>query len=599
MSEPGRADRRFGIGIGIVLAIGLVLRALYVLAQPATDPWYAVPQLDGATYFAWARALADGTPGPTGAFYLAPLYPWAWSMLMRCGADGPLALYAVQQTLSVATAGLLAIGARGTIGSAGAIGAAALFLGYAPIEFFASRPLGETLALALLACALALGLTARREAAIGVAGLFAGAAALARPNLLLVGIAWIVVEAARRRSRRALAIGAGLALAILPVTVRNAAASGHFVPISSNAGLTLYHGNGPGARGIYHQPEGFPRGLASIEAQRDAARAVARARTATQLDAVEADAYWGRAALAARIARPIETLGLLVRRSILSLGNHEFGLDYPPLLDPNFWRPVLRWGGVEVALVPWAVLLGLAVTALVRHGVRGSGGAWTWAAILACAATPILFYVSSRYRLPAAALLVLPAGRGLVGLVRPGPRRRVGLVLGVAATALSLAVPVGALAREDAAGAQANRSIAWRQSGRFAEAEADARAAIVAAPTNAWLRYNLGVVLMQTQRPQEAEVAYRESLRLEPDLAEASANLGALLFSQRRLAEAAAVLRAAVSYPTADAACWTNLVSVLAAADDRAGARAAIAGARASGYDVPPQLVRIVEDAPP
>jgi tetratricopeptide (TPR) repeat protein len=596
VSRSPRADRRFALGIGVVLGLGLVLRALYVLAQPGTDPWFAVPQLDGATYLGWAQALAAGAPGPTGAYYLAPLYPWLLALLVRVGAGGPFALYALQQALSLATAALLALGIRSRVGSAGAIGAAALFLGYAPIEFFASRPLGETLAIALLVAALALGLTAKQPAALGAVGLLVGCSALARPNLLLVAFSWIAVEAVRRRPRRVLALAAGVALALLPVTARNVRASGHLVPISSNGGLTLYHGNGPGARGIYQPPDGFPRGLTTIDEQRDAAVRIARARTGRALDAVEADAYWGRAALEARIARPRESLGLLVRRVVLLLGNHEFGLDYPPLLDSNPWRSTLRLGTAEIALVPWAALVGLAASALVRYGIRGTGGGWTWAALLACAATPVLFYVSSRYRLPAAGLLAIPAGRGLAGLVQPGSRRGLGLALGLLAFALSVAAFDGALAREDAAGGRANRSVAWRHAGRMDAAEADARAAVETVPTSAWLRYNLGVVLMQAQRAQEAEAAYRESLRLEPDLADASANLGAMLFAQGRLAEATTVLRAAVVFPTAGLTCWTNLVSVLVANGDTQGARATIAAASAKGFSLPPDLVRIVEE---
>jgi len=600
VSGPRRAERWFGVGLLIVLGAGLVLRMLYVHAQVGSDPWFVAPRLDGAAYLAWGRAWAEGRGVPAGAFYLAPLYPWALALLFRLGGDAPATLYVVQQVLSVATAGALAVAGRPSVGSAGALASAVLFLGYAPLEFFASRPLGETLALALLVAALAIGLRASRVGWFGLAGLLVGAATLARPNLLLVGLAWVAVEAARRHTRRALWLVVGLALAILPVTVRNWVVSGHVVLVSSNAGITLYHGNGPGARGVYHHPQGFPRGLETIEQQRADATRVARARTGRELDPVEADAWWAGEALRERVAHPAASAYLLWRRVLLLLDNYEFGLDYPPRLDPNPWRLTWRLGGAgAMALVPWALIVGLAGAALVQHGVRGAGGAWTWTAIAACAATPLVFFVSSRYRLPLAALLTLPAGAGLAGLVLGAPRRKAALGLGLVVAAFSLAVPTGTLAREEGAGAFSSRSIAWRRAGRIAEAEADAREAVRRLPESAWLRYNLGVVLAQAHQAQEAEAEYRESLRLDPELAEASVNLGVMLFERGRFAEAAAILRAAVFHSPSDASCWTNLVAVLAAAGDRRGALAAASEARTHGIEVPPELLRLVERLAP
>ena len=91
--------------------------------------------------------------------------------------------------------------------------------------------------------------------------------------------------------------------------------------------------------------------------------------------------------------------------------NRELPLgDGGPSLDAN----PLRWA----APVPFCVLLGLAVAGATLRGWRGTGGWLVWGMVLACAASPVVFYVASRYRLALAVALCLPAGAGAVSLVQ-------------------------------------------------------------------------------------------------------------------------------------------------------------------------------------
>ena len=151
--------------------------------------------------------------------------------------------------------------------------------------------------------------------------------------------------------------------------------------------------------------------------QRQEATALAKVRSGLDLDPVEADRWWGRRALRTRVEQPGNTIRLLLLKFVLLLDNYEHSLGYHPQLDSNPWRLTIGLAGRgEIAVVPFALLLGLAAAAVMLAGTRGSGGWRIWGAILACAATPLLFYVSSRYRLPATALLTVPAGSGLAAL---------------------------------------------------------------------------------------------------------------------------------------------------------------------------------------
>jgi 4-amino-4-deoxy-L-arabinose transferase-like glycosyltransferase len=588
-------DRRFFLALAVIVSIGFALRVGYTMAQWTSDPWFAHPVIDGRYYVDWASALLGGGPVPSGAFYLAPLYPFFLAAVF--GVFGPsfTALYLVQHLLAAASATLIAWAGRPRVGEMGALFAAALFMLHHPLWFFAARPLGETLAIFLLVAALAaLWRDGRRTGFL--AGLLAGLATVARPNLLLVAFVWLLGETAKRRWSRSALFLAGLTVAILPVTAHNWFASGHLVPVSSNGGITAYHGNGPGAVGVYTHPFGFSYDLGR---QREEATRHARARSGLQLDEVEADSWWGRQALKTRLQEPLESVGLFAWRTALTLGNRELGLDYPPALDPNPWRATVRLpGGHETPIVPWALLLGLAATAFTLDGIRGSGGGSLWWAVLACAATPVLFYVSSRYRLPTAALLTLPAGAGLAALIRPDIvpawRRWGALGVGILVAALSLAVPSGDLYRLQTAESLSNRAQAYLLSGMLDEAEADALRSVEIHPRSVRLWVNLGAVSLAQGRTDEAEAAYRRALEIDLASPEAARGLANVLARSGRGEEGVQVLRRALSFDPRNVGCWNGLVGLLYAGGDRAEARAAVERAQLLGVQLDPELLEAI-----
>jgi Tfp pilus assembly protein PilF len=585
------ASRRFRRRLAMLLLGGALVRVAYTVGQAATDPWFDFAMLDARYYLDWAQSLAAGAPGPQGAFYLAPLYPYVLAALFSISGRSLVAVYALQQALILAAAGLVAVGARRELGERGALGAGALLLLHHPILYFAARPLGESLAVALLLASVIAALRPGARAGFA-AGLLAGLASLARPNLLLVPLCWAGVSVLGRRPARVAALVTGVALVVAPVTLRNLRTSGHFVPISSNSGITAFHGNGPGARGIYTQPYGFPSDAVD---QRAAATSLARARSGLDLDDVEADAWWGRQALRERAGHTGDTLGLLAWRVALTAGDREFGLDYSPMLDPNPLRPTLRVPpDFEIALVPWALLLGLAGAGVVAVGWRGSGGPVVWSAILACLATPILFYFSSRYRLPVAALLALPAGVGLAELARASPRRIPAAVVCAVLFALSLAVPSGSLYRLQIAGGLVKRAAAYLEAGDRSAALADARRALALDPASTRARLVLGDALLGAGRFGEAEAVFREG-RARGPAPEAAVGLAASLAGQHRFAEAESELRRELVLSPRSAPCWNALVSVLYAAGDGAAAHGAAAEARGRGVAIDADLLGDLE----
>lgn len=224
-------------------------------------------------------------------------------------------------------------------------------------------------------------------------GALAGLATLVRPTWLLVvpGVAclWLWQSPRRKTLVEAAGLGAGLMLAMLPWTIRNAWVTGHFVPTTLWVGPSLYDGLNPTADG-------------SSDMQ-----FIEQDRPYQQMSEYDVDHHYRRLAWNFVKTNPWRTVELATLKA--------WRYWNPVPNSPQFQQPWL-WLAVAGFYLP---VLGLAVRGawVARHRF------WNWflplAPILYFAAVHMLFVGSLRYRLPAEyPLLVLSA----VGLQSLRPR---------------------------------------------------------------------------------------------------------------------------------------------------------------------------------
>jgi hypothetical protein len=223
----------------------------------------ASPASDSVTYDTVAWNLAQGhgfsmtgAGGPYPTAFVPPVVPYLVSLLYRAAGHhygtALLAQCAVGALLPLALAAL----GRSLFGPGAARLAGWLAAFHPLLVFFNAYLLTETtftvvLTLALLATA-AWVKTPTRGRAFG-AGLLWGMASLTRPTaLLLPGVlliwAWRPVglssAGGERLRQAALLLGGGL-LCVAPWTMRNAAALGGFVPVTTGGGRSLLDSNNP------------------------------------------------------------------------------------------------------------------------------------------------------------------------------------------------------------------------------------------------------------------------------------------------------------------------------------------------------------------
>ena len=433
--RPPRTPRKFPAEAALLFAVGFVLRAAYTWAANGRTP---VPYADSADYdtIAWNLARGagfalNGAAGPHATAFRPPVVPWLTSLLYRVTGHDFFAALLLQCALGALVAPALASYAKGTFGPGVAKWAGWLAALCPLLVFFSGYLLTETTFALLLVVALHLSAewikTPRPGRALG-AGLAWGVATLTRPTALplplLVALwAWFplgLTVNGRDRVRQVAMLLLGVALAIGPWTLRNAAQFGAFVPVTTGGGRALLDANNPlvwddpqhagGAFSVYHLEPYAARYRGLSEVQADALST----RLAKEFLA-ERRAQWPAMA-AAKLARTWR------------LGREGGG--------SGTWAregsPVARLLAVADPLLLWSLVafpLALAGVWVTLRGPKRLFLSLPLVAIGFFTALVVVYWGALRMRVPIEPLVVLYAAAGADALWRAVRLRRSGLTV--------------------------------------------------------------------------------------------------------------------------------------------------------------------------
>jgi hypothetical protein len=433
--------------------VSLGLRALVLSEQLADNPMLREAVLDDAAYLSYARAFAAGEER---TWFLAPLYPWLLACAGRLFELGlPLAC-AINALFGGATSAALALTARllyspaagWVAGGLHALAGCFVFLDITPGQ----EPILCLLHVAALAAALRL---ARRQDAASAAalGMTAGIAVLGRATsvaLVLGALPGLWRARGARRAAAAAALALGLLTPLLPAALANGVSNGDFNPLPWGGGPVLYFANGPDSRrSVSYLATRLGARPDEIEQR---ALALASAAAGRELSPREASAWWLRETWRSR-GSTREIAAHVGRKALLFLGAEERGSTHAVTLEREF-SPWLRLSPVHAW---WIFPLGAAGWLLLRRRLpEADAAAWMVAGswLLLALAFPL-----ARYRLPAAALALVPLAAGALELRRAArsPTRLLGAgVLGAAMTLAAFAPvrePEAGIAEVNLAGA--------------------------------------------------------------------------------------------------------------------------------------------------
>ena len=578
------AGRRRRLALAAVLALAALLRLAH-WAAVRDHPFFAELVMDSREYDHWAQEVAAGDWLGSKVFFQAPLYPYALAAVYSVFGHRVDAVYLLQIALAVAGCWALYRAGRLAGGERVGLGAALLAAVYPPFIVHDVQLAKESPAVAVAAFllwALVAAYAGGRPSRWLAAGALCGLLALLRENALLVAPLLLPLAVrpragARRAALRAGAFALGLALALLPVAVRNYAVGGVPLPTTWQGGVNFYIGNNPGADGTYRplvpgkQVPLYERG----EAERLAEEAAGR-----ELTPAEVSRHWLGRSLGWARREPGAFAALQLRKLALFWSWYE----WPDAIDPYWVRrisPALRPPWPEFGAV---TLLALAGLWSLR---RGAGRFWPVLVYLAATvAATVAFFLFARYRLPAVPALMLLAALPLAALAEAVRARRRGRTVALAFVVLAaLALPrlAGHAPRLDLV--HYNLARLHQEAGRTAEAERHYRATLRHDPRAFLACLNLGTIAARRGDLDEARRWFERAVAIEPRSDDAWANLGSAWLAAGDLRRARQGLERALELNPANPTARGNLELL----ERREGARPSpveptpSAGGRSSG----------------
>ena len=380
------------------------------------------------------------------------------------------------------------------------------------------------------------------------------------------------------RVRLAAVFVAGIAIIVVPITVRNAIVGGDFVPLTSNAGLNLYIGNHEASMGAYVKPEGLdvytdPEG-----------ETIAEADVGRGLKPSQVSNWWARRAWAFIAENPDRFAANLLRKAFFFWSVYEVP-QIEHLAFEKRYSALLR-----IPSPSFGIVCPLGIIGIILSVRRRKPAQLMLLYILTYSATIIAFFVVARYRLPMLPALMVFAGFSIWWLVYAGTQgrfKRLALaVIGIAVLAIVVNTnfygidprsgyaqsyyrlgiihglngrPAEALSSyrkaleldPDIVPARVSAGILLSQAGQHAEAKRELQRSIELDPTYEKAHYNLGLVYSEQAKLDSALLMMDRALELKPDYTLAMMGKAALLYEMGRFDDAGPLLTAVGDHPSA------------------------------------------------
>ncbi len=548
--------------LAIALGLATAVRVIYWLAV-ADQPWFQTPGMDPEFYRTWASAILAGHGAEYIPFPRAPLYSYLLAGILKLSGSAWLLPRLFNLIFDLVTVGAIwSIGKKIGGNRAGFI--AALLFALCGMAIYQSGELLMTsLEMALAALYLLMFIRTLESGKISSAaasGLLLGLFALCRPNALVLMLLapLVLVLFWRKELHRGLILAPVMAtiglLVIAPATYLNYVATAKLVPVATQGGVNFFIGNARGANGWASSLPGVGSDWVDADAER-----------ITELDAgkpletyQESRQLW-KMGLAEIKADPVAWTALMARKFLLLNNIREIG-NNRPLALPIEAAPFLRL----LFLISVGGLLPFAIVGFVQTRKNRAFAIGSLTFIMIYGGSLLLFFISSRYRMPLMPIVAVLAGVGVTYLFAnlANLLRRSSLI--ALTVGLVIAVPPwGGTKFENPAQGYFVVGNALQKQGRYAEAmQYYARSASLE-PGYPKLHLNMGVALMASGDTLVAAQEFQIELSLSPERGEALNNLAVIAESRGDLTLAKEYYRRASEMEYGGQEALENLIRVV------------------------------------
>ncbi len=499
-----------------LLVFAFILRFVY-LNEIKSSPLFDVPVLDAQYHDQWAQAILKGEDFEKGVFFRAPLYPYFLASVYKVFGHSFYMARLIQFLIgSLSCLLVYLIGKKIFNPRVGRIAGVIAAL-YGVLIYFEGELLIPVLLVSLdLALILSL-LWAKTKVSYGrfiICGAFLGLSALARPNILLVGAAfffWILFHfKAKLKTYRsslplAMCFALGAILVISPITLRNYIKGNDFVLIASQGGMNFFIGNNrqsdgvsallPGARSTWPEMHYDAIGMAEESMDR-------------KLKPSEVSGFWYRQGMKFAADCPFDYLGLMIKKLALFWNGNELSnnKDIYFFAKKSGVLQVLIWK--FVVFFPFGIICPLALLGMVLSYRQFKDTIVLLLFVLAYMFSVVLFFVTTRYRVPVLPILIVFSAYALNWFLVKIKEKRFSTMGKHLLILVLISIPI-------------NLSIPGYENLGVAQSH-----------------FDLGFAYGQKKDISNAIKEYQLALRYDPKLGDAHLNLGALHAQEGRYADA-------------------------------------------------------------
>jgi tetratricopeptide (TPR) repeat protein len=527
----------------------VLLRTVHIF-NSRSNPTFWAPAIDPAWYDQAALNILQGNWGPFPLFR-APLYPALLAATYGVFGHDLVAARMLNVLFQGIAVWIIYRVGRSYFSAPVGVVAAALFAVNGMAIYFAAEMVStsaEVLAAAVMMWATLRLTRDTSPVTLILCGLAWGLSVIVRPNFLFMyPVPALVIYLLSKQGpadrwwpqkgdlmRRLLPVviwGVAAVVPILPVTAANWIKGGEPVLVATQGGINFWIGNNPESTGILSFLPGYGSTWTMEDAQTEAEADVGH-----PLKQGELSNYYFAKGWHYLLSDPLGSIRFMIRKTLLFFNHIKISnnkhIGYFSALSP--WLPPLTQ-------IDFAVLIPLSLLGLWafwrRMDVKILGAMTALYTV-----SVVLFFITSRFRLPTTPWLSVLAAAGAVWTVqtilsRPRLKQLVPLSILVPGTVLVLMNP-------------------WHME--------DANVG--------WARYMEGNAYLKLNNLDSARVCFLDALKDSTAVARAELNLGVIAGKKGNLAEARSWYEASLDFDSSNADAWNNIGTTRESLGDTSGA---------------------------
>jgi len=415
-SAAGRSVKRRWLWPLVIITVAFVVRLIHLLSIESS-PLFSYLQMDSLFYYETALKFAAGTLLAEGPFFKAPLYPILLGMIYKITGPSYFLPRLLQIMLGSTSCLLIYLLARRFYSTKIAITSGMTAALYGILIYFDNEILIPALIvfLDLLSILLLLKFEeSGRKRMLFISALLLGLSSIARPNVLIFLPAvlywlWRLSKRAKMWKKTTLLYVLGVVLMILPVTIANYTAGEELIFFGHYGGINLAIGNNEWSDG---RTAVLPGTSAEFWPGYYDAVTIAEEHSGRKLTPGEVSDFWYRQGVNYIVTEPLDWLKLQLRKLSYLIGAYEisnnkhiyFFAEQSPILKLLIWD--------KLVFFPLGIILPFAVMGLLMRKGQGRKEFLIRSFVLLYAVSILIFFVTSRYRLPMLPFVVIWAAAG-------------------------------------------------------------------------------------------------------------------------------------------------------------------------------------------